>query len=426
MQNISEAARAFKRNERKRVRRAQESVEECYGRRRLQRSSAIITVQDVTVDVEEYNIGSMTEQCSYCNAYFWAKERNSSGKYTKCCHDGKINLPTLMDIPELLQKLLSDNSIEARNYRNHIREYNSALAFASFGAHIKPPPGNGPYCFRIHGQIYHMVSPLYSNDQNNAGYGQLYIFDSTEATNRRIENNTGCLRSVMEQLDGLLRQINPFAASYLQMHQFIQLNPATDVKLVFMEDPSSDLRRYNAPTSKTEVAAIFVGDNGEPPSNRDLCIYPVADSCKTISPMNPCIDPMVYPLLFPQGDCGWHAGMEHVQERRTAKRIRVTQLQYYAYRLAIRSEFSLLHSSGKLFQQFIVDVYVRTEGSRLNYLRLNQKDLRVELYQGLLDALQSEAHSNNVKIGKLIILPSTFQGSPRSMQQNYQDAMAIV
>ncbi|XP_071035337.1 uncharacterized protein [Parasteatoda tepidariorum] len=118
--------------------------------------------------------------------------------------------------------------------------------------------------------------------------------------------------------------------------------------------------------------------------------------------------------------------MEHVQERRTAKRICVTQLQYYAYRLAIRSEFSLLHISGKLFQQFIVDVYVRTEGSRLNYLRLNQKDLRVELYQGLLNSLQSEAHSNNVKLGKLIILPSPFQGSPRSMQQNYQDGMAIV
>nr|XP_042913564.1 uncharacterized protein LOC122273596 [Parasteatoda tepidariorum] len=316
-----------------------------------------------------------------------------------------------MDIPELLLKLLSDNSIEARNYRNHIREYNSALAFASFGARIKPPPGNGPYFFRIHGQIYHMVSPLYSNDQNNAGYGQLYIFDSTEATNRRIENNTGYLRSVMEQLDSLLRQINPFAASYLQMHQFIQLNPAADVNLVFMEDPPSDLRRYNAPTSKTEVAAIFVGDNGEPPSNRDLCIYPVADSCKTISPMNPCIDPMVYPLLFPQGDCGWHAEMESGCTRAA---------------LAIRSEFSLLHSSGKLFQQFIVDVYVRTEGSRLNYLRLNQKDLRVELYQGLLDALQSEAHSNNVKLGKLISLQSTFRGFPRSMQQNYQDAMAIV
>ena len=28
--------------------------------------------------------------------------------------------------------------------------------------------------------------------------------------------------------------------------------------------------------------------------------------------------------------------------------------------------------------------------------------------------------------GRIIILPSTFNGSPRAMQQNYQDAMAIV
>ena len=32
----------------------------------------------------------------------------------------------------------------------------------------------------------------------------------------------------------------------------------------------------------------------------------------------------------------------------------------------------------------------------------------------------------NCQVGKIIILPSTFVGSPRYMMQNYQDAMAIV
>ena len=32
----------------------------------------------------------------------------------------------------------------------------------------------------------------------------------------------------------------------------------------------------------------------------------------------------------------------------------------------------------------------------------------------------------NCQIGKIIILPSIFLGSPRYMMQNYQDAMAIV
>ncbi|KAG8175558.1 hypothetical protein JTE90_008891 [Oedothorax gibbosus] len=37
------------------------------------------------------------------------------------------------------------------------------------GAQIKPPPGTGPYCFRIHGQIYHIVSPLYVGSEEKAG-----------------------------------------------------------------------------------------------------------------------------------------------------------------------------------------------------------------------------------------------------------------
>ncbi|GBL95511.1 hypothetical protein AVEN_54116-1 [Araneus ventricosus] len=134
------------------------------------------------------------------------------------------------------------------------------------GAEIKAPPGTGPYCFHIHGQIYHMVSPLYSNERNKPGYGKLCIFDSSEASNRRVENNQACLHSVMEKLDAFLRSMNPFAESYQKMHQLIQSNPAVNVKMVFMEHPDLDLRRYNAPISRTEVAAIFVGDDGEPPS----------------------------------------------------------------------------------------------------------------------------------------------------------------
>ncbi|GBN30580.1 hypothetical protein AVEN_75147-1 [Araneus ventricosus] len=111
------------------------------------------------------------------------------------------------------------------------------------------------------------------------------------------------------------------------MHQLMQSNPTVNVKMVFMEHPNFDLRRYNAPTSRTEVAAIYVGDDVEPPANRGICIYPVANSYNTnknISPLNQCSDPMVYPLLFLNGECGWNSNLEHVEERRSAKRVRVT------------------------------------------------------------------------------------------------------
>ncbi|GBM60148.1 hypothetical protein AVEN_38478-1 [Araneus ventricosus] len=54
------------------------------------------------------------------------------------------------------------------------------------GTEIKAPPGTGPYCFHIHGQIYHMVSPLHSNERNKPVYGQLYIFDSSERNGRYV------------------------------------------------------------------------------------------------------------------------------------------------------------------------------------------------------------------------------------------------
>ncbi|GBM51316.1 hypothetical protein AVEN_175760-1 [Araneus ventricosus] len=149
------------------------------------------------------------------------------------------------------------------------------------GAQIKPPRGTGPYCYRLHGQVNHRVSPLYASDQHKESYGQLYIFDSSKATEKRLSNNQNCLQHVFEKLEFMLREINPFAQSDLQMYRLVLKHPTTSVKMVFLDDKNLDMRRYNAPTLCTEVAAIFVGDNGEPPANRDICVYPVGDTCQT-------------------------------------------------------------------------------------------------------------------------------------------------
>ncbi|UYV69181.1 hypothetical protein LAZ67_6002683 [Cordylochernes scorpioides] len=50
------------------------------------------------------------------------------------------------------------------NFMENIRSVNSALAFASMGANLVPPPGYGPYCFRINGQIYHRSATMAPKD----------------------------------------------------------------------------------------------------------------------------------------------------------------------------------------------------------------------------------------------------------------------
>ncbi|CAF2003345.1 unnamed protein product [Rotaria magnacalcarata] len=54
------------------------------------------------------------------------------------------------------------------------------------------------------------------------------------------------------------------------------------------------------------------------------------------------------------------------------------------------------------------------------------EDSSSRTYKGLMDHLASEAVIQGSGPGRIIILPSSFQGSPRAMQQNYQDAMGIV
>ena len=65
------------------------------------------------------------------------------------------------------------------------------------------------------------------------------------------------------------------------------------------------------------------------------------------------------------------------------------------------------------------------EGQRLLFIRCNQSKLRVDLYQGLQDVVGG-GDSNARSLGKRIVLPSSFAGSSRHMQQAYQDAMAII
>jgi len=45
------------------------------------------------------------------------------------------------------------------------------------------------------------------------------------------------------------------------------------VNMVLRRDRQSDKRRYNAPTSN-EIAMIFVNEDGEPPFERDIRVYP--------------------------------------------------------------------------------------------------------------------------------------------------------
>jgi hypothetical protein len=98
--------------------------------------------------VLSHNLGLMNHTCMHCDALHFAEEV-SNGHFNSCCHNGLINLPQPQVNEELKELFLHDT-----NFVKHIRQYNSAMAFASLSASQKEIQGRGPYCFKIQGQIY--------------------------------------------------------------------------------------------------------------------------------------------------------------------------------------------------------------------------------------------------------------------------------
>ena len=85
--------------------------------------------------------------------------------------------------------------------------------------------------------------------------------------------------------------------------------------------------------------------------------------------------------------------------------------EFYAHRLSIKGNDNLnLHFHfGKLFQKYVVDAYVKVESNNLEFIKNNQKILRVDQYKGLMDHLSHRAEDENLIPGKMFILPSTHQ-----------------
>ncbi|XGW26660.1 hypothetical protein V3C99_007343, partial [Haemonchus contortus] len=192
--------------------------------------------------------------------------------------------------------------------------------------------------------------------------------------------------------------------------------------MVFEESSLRGLARrpYDLPTAN-EVAVIYVGEDNDVPANRSLAVHlrsATGEQPRNISDIDKICDPLTYPLLFPTGEGGWEPGL------RNREGTRITQKEYYAYLFSIRDSFNPILYAGELCQQFAVDAYVKIEQNRLNFQRRNQLILRRETFRGLQDYLAE--NDNSGPPGSRVVLSSSHAGSPRAMQQAYQDAMAIV
>jgi hypothetical protein len=231
----------------------------------------------------------------------------------------------------------------------------------------------------------------------------------------------------MAALQEMLREHHRYAPIFCHAYKVLAGHPDPDmVSICLVVDKNKDQCRYNLPGRHVDqVAVILPGDGSQPVKGQDIVLRYRDGSLDRISKRHPAYTCLHYVLIWWKGTNGWHEGLQqHDPSQTTPKRL--SQERFYAHQLfEWPNSFSIVLHSGRLFQQYAVDIWASVKQNRVNWLRFNQSQIWASLYSGLQDHIQLRDEVDLNDLGQRIVLPSLFTGSPRYMQQKFQDAMAI-
>ncbi|UYV67959.1 hypothetical protein LAZ67_5002631, partial [Cordylochernes scorpioides] len=317
----------------------------------------------------------LDKQCLHCTAFRYNGERPGM-----CCSAGKVRIPDLPEPPEALRTLLDGSSPHSAEFMQRVRHYKNVFQMTSFGCGSRVVlPGYMP-TFKVQGQVYHRIG------------------------------------SVLPPLNSDSRQLQP---AFLQVF-FIGESSAEADKA----PPGHHPRTFNAPTIN-EVAIVIVQENCD---RRDIVIFKRGSGVQRINEFHRSYDALQYPLVFWNGQDGYHFHIPQLIDGVPSAHKTVSCMDFYASLLMIRSRnpgiTNWLLAFGDLTHQILVDIYAKVESKRLHYISAHQAQLRATEYINLLDAIRTDR--SHALIGRQVILPSSFVGSPRHMHEYAQDCMAYV
>ncbi|UYV66868.1 hypothetical protein LAZ67_4003184 [Cordylochernes scorpioides] len=363
-------------------------------------------------------IGQMSIVCNYCKAKKFKDEPPGF-----CCKNGKVYLSPPQLPPDELFSLMSGNSSESNHFLRNIRKYNSCFQMTSFGATSFSEESVFPTTFRVQSQVYHRAGSLLpSLDQPPQFLQIFFVEDAQLEVNQRCHFSSALQHGTVLCLQRMFHRCNQLIKIFKTA---LENMPSDEYKLVIRADktPSGEHeRRFNAPQSN-DVAVVLSADEF---NQRDIIIQRRSNALKRISETHRSYDPLQYPIIFWDGEDGYHFNYRQIDQNTGVPTNRkVSAMSFYSYRIMARDNvYNHILNCRQLFSQYIVDMYAKIESERLLYIRLNQKELRVEEYIHLRDAVANDGMVAN--FGKLVILPATFTGSPRHMHEYTQDAMVFV
>ncbi|KAL6615116.1 hypothetical protein ACP70R_037386 [Stipagrostis hirtigluma subsp. patula] len=333
---------------------------------------------------DRHHVLKRVPDCYYCGA-----ERFQYEPPGFCCRKGKIKVH-IPEVPDELKRLFTsqvDN--DAKYFRKHIRYFNSHFSFTSLGVtldhRVSTAAGTGIYTFRVHGGLYHRLDHLVPGSQGPR-HMQLYFYDTDDTLSHRAPYH-GCYDPLAYPLF--------FPNGETGWNKFMpydQLPSETPARATTAELRDDDEEQATCDDHAGQIEEEHdLVENGEDNDMQD-------------------------------GDF-----LSRVVEAAQSARF-VSPREYYCFKLQVRRGlFDILLFGGRLFQQWAVGMYIKIESMRLDWYSNpdNQKLIRAELYQGMVDVI-SDGETRASEVGKRIVLPRTFPGEDRDMQQRFLNAMALV
>ena len=278
--------------------------------------------------------------------------------------------------------------------------------------------------FRVQGQVYHRVGSLLPPSNEEHKFLQIYFMgDDKKQVHQRCRNMPGVREDTVKKLQQMVHEHNSYVGLFKTA---LQRMPSDQYKVVIRADKKSTgehARRFNEPMAN-EVAVVISGDEFD---RRDIVLEKQNGQLQRVPETHRSYDALQYPLIFWEGEDGYHFFIAQTDPTTglAVDSKKISAMDFYAYRIMMRSgTVNHILRCRQLFHQFVADMYAKIESERLSFLRHNQKTLRVDEYIHLRDAMAKDGDASN--LGQLVILPSTFTGSPRHMHEYTQDAMTYV
>ena len=237
-------------------------------------------------DVQRDSLGDMNVQCPFCRARCFPREK------LNCCHGGDIVIPDLNAVPSDMTDIILCSHV-----RQHMRAYNSVMAFASTG-HENKSLVDGT--FVLGGRAYHRIGSILPMAGQQHSFSQIYVLDTDHATQRRLTLMPELRSHTLSQLHNLMIRYNRLAMMYRTVVGNIQDADLNNDALGYAWSGTDEFSMF-------EVGAIIERDGWK----RHIVLRLRDGFVRTISDSHQLYHALTYPLLFPTGCAGWHAAMEY-------------------------------------------------------------------------------------------------------------------